>query len=569
MLDLIIRNGTIIDGSGLPGYLGDVGISGRRIVSVGRSLAHAESARAIDATGRAVSPGFIDPHTHIDAQILFDPYAFPCIEHGITTAVTGNCSLSMAPVRSSHRDRFSAMFRLIEEMPAAAFEKGVDWRWGESFDAMVEQVAGNTALNVAPLVGHSVLRMFVMGDDIRRHATTAEIAAMCDLLRTCLDAGAVGLSTSYIDVEEDMRPVPCRWSQHAELEALCAVLGSRNRMLQVVHEFFDAELTVSRIEMMGDLSRRFGIPTTLSPLFHNSVTPEAPAMVLAAVEREWAQGARVWPQVQTRPIDISFTLDQRSIMFLVIPGWWPVLSISSKAEKLRALQDPSTRQMLIGGLDALGAMPGSRMNAAAFVIRAVALERNRDLVGRTLGDVAGERGSTPAETLIDLAVEEDLGTWFIRSNIGHVEPDAVGFLLSHPYVHIGASDAGAHVGSFATYGDTGFLLSQFVRNTGALRLEEAVKRITADPARIWGLDGRGLLQEGFAADVVVFDPISIDRGPEVASDDFPGGGTRWIRRSIGVDAVVVNGTETWTAEGGYVSNARAGEIASLDRGGRA
>lgn len=562
MLDLVIRNGTIVDGSGLPGYVGDVGISGKRIVSVGRSLADVDAVRSIDATARTVTPGFIDPHTHIDAQVLFDPYAFPCIEHGITTAVTGNCSLSMAPVRASQRDRFSAMFRLIEEMPAAAFELGVDWRWGEGFAELIEQVARDVSLNIAPLVGHSVLRMFVLGDDIRRPSTPQEIALMCDLLRACLDVGAVGLSTSYIDVEDDMLPVPCRWSEHRELEALCSVLGEKNRMLQVVHEFFDTELTISRIEMMGDLSRRYGIPTTLSPLFHNAAMPSGPLQVLGAVERECARGARVWPQVQTRPIDISWTLEQRSIMFLVIPGWWSVLSMPSKADKLAALKDHGTRAQLIGGLDTLAAMPGSRLNAANFVIREVALESNRDLVGRTLGDVATERNSTPAETLIDLAVEEDLGTWFVRADIGHVDAQAVGELLAHPYVHVGASDAGAHVGSFSTYGDTGHLFSKFVRETGAMRFEEAVKRITSDPAGIWGIPDRGALREGYAADVVVLDRATIDRGPEIASEDFPGDGHRWIRHSVGVEHVVVNGTPTWSAADGYNREARAGEIAT-------
>ncbi len=562
MLDLVIRNGKVVDGRGLPGYVGDIGIVGKKIVSVGRSLADTEAVRSIDATGKTVTPGFIDPHTHIDAQVLFDPFAYPCIEHGITTAVTGNCSLSMAPVRASQRDRFSAMFRLIEEMPAAAFEQGVDWNWGEGFAELIEQVARDVALNIAPLVGHSVLRMYVLGDDIRRPSTNQEIAAMCALLRACLDAGAVGLSTSYIDVEDDMLPVPCRWSEHRELEALCGVLGEYNRMLQVVHEFFDTDLTISRIEMMGDLSRRFGIPTTLSPLFHNAAMPSGPLQVLAAVERECARGARVWPQVQTRPIDISWTLEQRSIMFLVIPGWWSVLSMPSKTDKLAALKDHGTRAQLIGGLDALAAMPGSRLNAANFVIRDVVLDRNRDLVGRTLGDVAADRGSTPAETLIDLAVEEDLGTWFVRADIGHSDAEAVGDLLAHPYVHVGASDAGAHVGSFSTYGDTGHLFSKFVRETGALRFEEAVKRITADPASIWGISDRGTLREGYCADVVVLDQSEVDRGPEIASDDFPGDGHRWIRRSVGIENVFVNGVETWSATDGYNKQARAGEIAT-------
>jgi N-acyl-D-aspartate/D-glutamate deacylase len=560
MLDLILRGGTIVDGTGLPAYRGDVGVHDGRIVAVGRPLA--DAALVIDATGKVVAPGFIDPHTHYDAQLCFDPYAYPAIEHGITTVVTGNCSLSLAPVRTKHRDRFARMFRLIEEMPAAAFDRGVDWRWGESFDGLVDAMAGELALNVAPLVGHSVLRLYVLGDEARRAATADEITAMCDLLRACLDAGAVGLSTSYVDMEEDLRPVPSRWAVHAELEALCAVLGERGRMLQIVHEFFDPGLSVSRIEMLGDLSRRYGIPTTLSPLFHNHSMPQATTQVMDAVELEWADGARVWPQVQTRPIDISWTLDQRSIMFLVIPGWWPVLSLPTKEEKLAAFADPATRAALVNGIEMLAAMPGSTLDASTFVVREVALDRNRDLVGRTLGDIAAERHTTPGDLLIDLAVEEDLGTWFIRSDIGHADPAAVGDLLAHPYVHVGASDGGAHVGSFATYGDTGYLFSRFVRDTSSLRLEEAVKKITFDTCAIWGLGERGQLREGYVADLAVFDPATLDRGPEVASDDFPGDGVRWIRRSVGMEAVVIGGEVTWTAADGYVKDARAGVIAT-------
>lgn len=562
MLDLIIRNGLIVDGTGLPGYRGDVGIANGRLVSVGRSLAHAQAARIIDAAGKVVSPGFIDPHTHYDAQVCFDPYVYPAVEHGITSIVTGNCSLSLAPVRAPQREAFSEMFRLIEEMPKAAFDSGVDWRWGESFTGMVDSLSGNLAVNVAPLVGHSVLRMYVMGDDAKREATADELKRMCDILRECLEAGSTGLSTSYVDMDTSLSPVPSRWARHSELEALCAVLGEYGRMLQIVHEFFDAGLTVSRIEMLGDLSRRYNIPTTLSPLFHNDAMGSAVTQVLEAVEREWATGARVWPQVQTRPIDISWNLDQRSLMFLIIPGWWPVLSMSTHAEKLAAFSDPATRDTLVAGLNMLASVASANLtlNPAHYVIRQAALDSNQHMVGRTLGDVAAELKTTPAELLIDLSVQEDLGTWFIRSDIGHKNPQAVGEMLAHPYVHVGASDGGAHVGSFATYGDTGFLFSQFVRKHPAMRLEEAVKKITSDTASIWGLADRGVLQEGKAADVVVFDAGTIDRGPEIASNDFPGDGIRWIRRQEGVQNVVVNGVETWASDQGYIEGARGGTI---------
>jgi N-acyl-D-amino-acid deacylase len=559
MLDLVIRDGLIVDGSGLPGRHGDVAIHDGRIVAVGGRAGEART--VIDARGKVVAPGFIDPHTHYDAQLCFDPYAFPAIEHGVTTAVPGNCSLSLAPLRVDQRDAFSRMFRLIEEMPEAAFDAGVDWRWGEGFGSWLDALAGNIALNVAPLVGHSVLRMFVMGADAQqRHATAQETRAMADLLRVCLDAGAVGLSTSFVDIDETYRPVPSRWAAPAELDALAAVLGEKAAVLQIVHEFFDADLTVARIEQLADLSLRHGITTTLSPLFHSDANPGAVTKVMAAVHDARSRGAAVWPQVQTRPIDISFTLDQRSLMLLTMPSWWQVASLGDRSAKLAAVAD--RRQTLVDEMNALARRGNEGMGAGGFVVRDVVHDRNQDLVGRTIADISAERGCTPGDAVVDLALEEDLGTWFIRASIGHDNSPVIGELLADPLVHVGASDGGAHVGSFSTFGDTGYLFSEFVRGTKSLSLEAAVKKITLDPATIWGLDGRGRLASGYAADVVVFDADQIGRGPEIASDDFPGDGIRWIRRQEGVDTVVVNGEITWTDGDGYVPDARAGEIAT-------
>jgi N-acyl-D-aspartate/D-glutamate deacylase len=559
MLDLVIRDGLIVDGSGLPGRTGDVAIRDGRLVAVGGKAG--EARQVIDATGKVVAPGFIDPHTHYDAQLCFDPYAFPAIEHGVTTVVPGNCSLSLAPLRVDQRDAFSRMFRLIEEMPAAAFAAGVDWRWGEGFGGWLDALTGNIALNVAPLVGHSVIRMFVMGADAQqRPATPEETAAMCDSLRECLDAGAVGLSTSFIDIDETYRPVPSRWAAPEELDALCAVLGERNAVLQIVHEFFDADLTVARVEQLADLSLRHGITTTLSPLFHSDSAPGATTKVMAAVEAARARGAAVWPQVQTRPIDISFTLDQRSLMLLTMPSWWGVASLADREEKLAAVAD--RRGALVDEMNSLASRPNAGLGAGGFVVRDVVNDRNRDLIGRTIDEIASERSTTHGDAILDLALEEELGTWFIRESIGHDNSKLVGDLLADPLVHVGASDGGAHVGSFSTFGDTGYLFSEFVRGTKSLSLESAVKKITHDPATIWGIPDRGRLTPGFAADVVVFDADRIGRGPEIASDDFPGGGIRWIRRQEGVESVVVNGEVTWDTDGGYATDARAGTIAT-------
>jgi N-acyl-D-amino-acid deacylase len=559
MLDLVIRNGLIVDGSGLPGRRGDISIQDGKIVAVGGRAG--EALRELDASGKIVAPGFIDPHTHYDAQLCFDPYAFPAIEHGVTTVVPGNCSLSLAPLRTDHRDAFGRMFRLIEEMPEAAFDAGVDWRWGEGFGAWLDALTNNIALNVAPLVGHSVLRMFVMGEDAQQRVATAdEITTMADLLRTCLDAGAVGMSTSFVDIDETYRPVPSRWAGREELDALSAVLGEYDRVLQIVHEFYDADLTVARVEQLAALSLKHGITTTLSPLFLSDTNRGGVDKVMAAVEAARAQGAAVWPQVQTRPIDISFTLDQRSLMLLTMPSWWKVASIRDHAEKLSAVLD--RRKVLVDEMNGLAKRPNGGLGAGGFVVRDVVNERNRHLVGRTIDDIAKETGATYGDTVVDLALDEELGTWFIRANVGHNNSELVGALLANPLVHVGASDGGAHVGSFSTFGDTGFLFSEFVRSTGSLSIEAAVKKITLDPATIWGLKNRGQLKPGYAADVVIFDAETIGRGPEVASNDFPGDGIRWIRRQEGIDTVIVNGEITWTATDGYVADARAGQIAT-------
>ena len=559
MLDLVIRDGLIVDGSGLPGRRGDVSISGGKVVAVGGRAG--EALRVIDATGKVVSPGFIDPHTHYDAQLCFDPYAFPALEHGVTTVVAGNCSLSLAPLRVDQRDAFSRMFRLIEEMPEAAFDAGVDWRWGEGFGDWLDALAQDIALNVAPLVGHSVIRMYVMGADAQaRTATPDEIRAMADLLRVCLDAGAVGLSTSFVDIDETYRPVPSRWAAPAELDALSAVLGERNAVLQVVPEFFDADITVARVEQLAELSVRHGITTTFSPLFHSDANHGGVGKVMEAVGRARERGAAVWPQVQTRPIDISFTLDQRSLMLLTMPMWWRVASSREHAEKVAAVV--AQRQVLVDEMNSLAERPNGGLGAGGFVVRDVVNDRNRDLIGRSIDDIARERGCSHGDAIVDLALDEDLGTWFIRASIGHDNSQAVGALLADPLVHVGASDGGAHVGSFSTYGDTGYLFSEFVRGTGSLSLEAAVKKITLDPATIWNLKGRGLLAEGAAADVCVFDADRIGRGPEIASDDFPGDSIRWIRHQEGVEHVVVNGEVTWSADDGYIADARAGQIAT-------
>ena len=550
-MDLIIRNGTIADGSGNPLFSADVGITGNRITAIG---ALTESAQTeIDASGKIVSPGFIDPHTHFDAQLLWDGAAKPAIEHGVTTIVPGNCSLSLAPLKAEHRMKLVGMFNQIEEMPHKAFSEGVTWDW-ESFEEYMTRIKQDLSINVAPLAGHSLLRLWVMGDAaMTRTAEPDEIDKMCALLTDCIRAGAVGLSTSFVDMDERLQPVPSRWAGTEELDALCAVLGETKKLLQVVHEFYDIDLTLARVDQLAELSLKHDITTTLSPLFLNADNADGVAAIMARVDEQMARGARVWPQVQTRPIDISFSLEVPSLLFMRLPTWYGLIRFGTKADVLAALNDPAQRAALTQEAAPMMSL------WSALVVRRVQSAANAELIGKTLAEIANLRGNTPLDVMIDLSLEEDLDAHFLAASMGHNDVPAVGALLKQPNVMIGASDGGAHILSFSTYGDTGYLFSKFVRDSQSLSIETAIRKITAEPAEIWGIQDRGQLIPGYIADITIFDPETIDRGPEYYVQDVPGDGYRYTRDAIGVSHVLIGGAVAFEKSVGY-TQARTGQI---------
>jgi N-acyl-D-aspartate/D-glutamate deacylase len=550
MFDLIVRGGLVVDGSGEAGEVGDVAIKDGRIAAVGRIAG--EARETVDAQRRVVAPGFIDPHTHFDVQLLWDGAARPSLEHGVTTVVPGNCSLSLAPLKAADRRSVVGMFQQIEEMPPEAFTTAFEWTW-EDFAGYRAAIEKNLSVNVAPLVGHSVIRLWVMGSASQeRAATPDEIAAMQRLLRDCLEAGAIGLSTSFVDMDEHGRPVPSRFAQFEELDALCAVLGEYGRMLQCVPEFYATDITIARIDQLAELSLKHGIPTTFSPLFDTTAVPDNASRAIARVEEQFARGARVWPQMQTRPIDISFSLLRPSLFFARLPRWVRVLRQPLDA-RLAALKDPEIVAKMVGDLGP----DGGEQVMGRLVVRggdAAPLE----YVGRTLSDIARERGEVPALALVNLSLEHGLDVAFLSAAQGHQDSARIGPMLAHPLVHIGASDGGAHLASFATYGDTGYLFSEFVRKGRHLGLEQAVRKITADTADIWGLKDRGRLAVGKAADVVIFDAEQIDRGEERPVFDMPGSGMRYVRSAKGVDTVMVNGRVAYAA--GRYKDARSGVV---------
>jgi N-acyl-D-amino-acid deacylase len=551
MFDLVIKNGKVVDGSGLPGFVADVAIKDGVIVKIGR--VHEAGETTVDASGLVVAPGFIDPHTHFDAQLLWDGAAKPAIEHGVTTIVPGNCSLSLAPLKAEHRMKLVGMFNQIEEMPHKAFAEGVEWNW-ETFDEFVARIGKDLDINVAPLVGHSVLRLWVMGDDsMKRAATETETRAMCELLDQCLKAGAIGLSTSFVDMDERLQPVPSRYADTAELDALCVVLSQHNKILQVVHEFFDNDLTLARIDQLADISLKHGINTTLSPLFVSHDNAESAQQIMARIVEQTERGARVWPQVQTRPIDISFNFSVPSLLFIRLRKWYALMRFNTPEQIIAQLQDSETRAALVAEAQVMMSL------WERLVLRQVQTQANQELVGKTLKEIAELRQSDALNVMIDISLEESLEAHFLSADMGHNDDRLVGDLLQHPNVMIGASDGGAHILSFATYGDTGYLLGHFVRDTAHLGLEAAVKKITSDPANLWGLVNRGLLREGFVADVTVFDETRIDRGVEHFVQDVPGDGFRYVRDAHGVNTVIIGGAVAYDSASGY-QDAHRGQI---------
>lgn len=566
MYDLLISNACICDGTGGPAYSGSVAIANGKIAAISAGALDLTARQTLDANGLVLAPGFIDCHTHFDAQITWDGFAEPSLEHGVTTVINGNCSLTMAPVRAEHREFVGAVFRQIEEMPKADFEAGMKWNW-ETFDEYLNTFRDQLGINVAPLVGHSMLRLWVMGDSSRdRPANTAEIAEIQHLLRQCLDAGAVGMSSSWVDIDPEFRAVPCRQADLDEFAALCQVLGEYDAVMQIVPEFWDADLLAARVDMMAEWSRRFGVTVTFSPLFDSTAAPELVGQTMKRVQQQVGTGARVIPQMQTRPIDVTFEFDVPTSVFSTRALWWATI-LKPHDETLADFQNPEIRRQLIA--EAYEAMHPIAMEISfpEFLVARTQLPHNKVLEGRSLKSIASERGCDPIELMLDLAVEENLKICFTAFSVGHNRSERIGAPLANELVQVGASDGGAHVARFATYGDTCYLFSKFVRETQALSLEQAVYKLTGQLAKNWGLKDRGLIKPGLAADMVLFDPETIDRGPEIAVEDLPAGGYRYIRRASGIAKVFVNGALAYDSSAGY-SRARCGQILGSQRADR-
>jgi N-acyl-D-aspartate/D-glutamate deacylase len=556
MLDLCIRGGTVIDGTGAPGRRADVGIRGGRIAAIGRvdEAAH----ETIDADGRAVTPGFVDLHTHYDAQAFWDPTLSPSPLHGVTTVIGGNCGFSIAPLTDTSGDYLMRMLARVEGMPLESLQEGVPWNW-RSFGEYLARLDGRLAVNAGFLVGHSALRCAVMGERaVGCAATDAERAAMVALLHRSLDEGGLGFSSSWAPTHNDGdgQPVPSRAANREELIELAGAIrrhaGTSLEFIPGVGRFTDEE-----VDVMAAMSVAAGRPLNWNLLTVISFAKEGVEAQLAASDYAQARGGTVialtLPQLMSLRLNFvsAFVLD-------ALPGWAAVVTLPLP-ERKRALADASVRERLAKG----AASP----EAGAF--RAIAIWENMTIEetyapenakyrGRNLGECAKEAGVPTFDLMVEIALADDLRTSFRTPSFGD---DAASWEMRRqvwrdPRALIGASDAGAHLDMIDTFTATTALIGPAVRDRGLLPLEEAIHQITDRPARLYGIDGRGRLAEGWAADVVVFDPATVKPGRVHTRHDLPGGAGRLFAGAEGIGHVLVNGAEI--VRDGVVTEARPG-----------
>ncbi len=549
--DLVVRGATIVDGTGRPRFEADLAVLGGRIAEIGSVAARGRT--EIAGAGRVLAPGFVDIHTHYDAQLCWDGLATPSLLHGVTTVCTGNCSLSLAPVRRDHTRRIVGMFQTIEDIRENTFAAGVPWAW-ESFPEYLEFLEGRLAINVAPLVGHSALRLYVMGDAAQeREATDDELAEMCSILRDAIAAGAKGFSTSYLDVDENLRPVPSRYATLREKVALArAVRAAGGAVLEAVPNAGSEEDLETCIRELGAVSRASGILCTLQPIIFIPTLPDLWRLSLEWISEEAARGARIYGQSPPGPMSFNLRLDETFFTFFLLPTWGDIMR-RPVSERAALFADPARREAL---------RREGEQGLALFLpktwIGETCSSTNEGLTGRRLLDVAEERGRHAVDVLLEIALADGLHTEFAIRAAMHGSEEIAREILAHARVLVGASDAGAHLSQFCGAGDACYLLARYVRECGVFTLEEAVHRLTGQPAALFEIAGRGEIRPGNAADLVLFDPDRIDVGPERFVRDLPGGATRYVREPSGIHEVIVAG-EVVVHEGRY-TQARPGAI---------
>ena len=542
MVDLVFRDALVFDGTGAEPFRGDVAVDGGRIVAVGSSLDVAAT-RTIAADGLALMPGIIDSHTHFDAQITWDPTLSPSPALGVTTAVIGNCGFTIAPCRPADREITMRNLTQVEGMSIEALRAGIDWGF-ETFPEYMQQLkARGSVANVAAYVGHSSVRTYVMGADAaKRTASADEIAQMQAIVRDAMAHGAVGFasSTSPAHNGEGGLPMPSRLASDAEIAALVGAMGEAGRGVYMLTKGGDTKMA-----FLESLAAATGRPVMVAALLHNSVNPGAVFDDLDTIAAANARGHRLLGQVSCCPLTMDFTLAS-PYPVEGLASWQPALGRSGEALK-SVLADRSFRDGVRAELKTATTFRlfNSEWNKVHVVETArSALARHEQ---RSIADIAAGDGRDPLDTMLDIALEDDLRTVFTAQLLNSDE-EAVGRMLNHPHSIVSLSDAGAHLTFFNDAGFGLHLLGHWSRDRGAMSLAEAVRRLTSHPADVLGLERRGRVRAGDAADLLLFDPNTVGRGAKRRVHDLPAGAARLTTDAIGVHGVWVNGEQV--ADGG-------------------
>ena len=563
-LDLLIRGGTIVDGSGAARYRGDIGVRGGRIVEIGRIRSAAE--RTIDADGLIVSPGFIDGHTHMDAQVAWDRIGSCSCWHGVTTVIMGNCGFALAPCRPADREWFARCLTAVEDIPTEAMLAGIDWTW-ETFPEYLANVDRlPKAINYGAYLGHSALRMYVMGKRaLTEKATEDDLTRMVAAVKEAVRAGAMGFSSSRATthVTPDDTPVASRIADWSELDRLVGALADLNAgVFQIGPDISGGEAQrrfLTRLKQLGVESGRpimFGVLSS-----RQGDKPNPWTYQLDYLDECAAAGARMWGQSTTRSINAIFSL-KSYLPFDVLPAWRELRGLPLTEQK-RRLADPAARGRLVAaeanmkprdnvfqGGGAATTDPRKPDYDNLYAMKGV------DWNDPTVAQLSGQRGKHPVEVMIDLVLEND-DQVFVQPLVNE-DPEHVLGMLRHPRTLATFSDSGAHVCQEMGSSLQTHLLSYWVRARQAFTLEEAVRKLTFDNASAWDLNDRGLVRAGYAADLVVFDEARVRPAMPSVETDLPGGARRLVQKAEGIAAVVVNGQVT--LEQGRATGAVSGKL---------
>ena len=544
MLDCIIKGGTVIDGTGAPGVRADVGIQAGRITSIGTITEAAR--RTVDATGLAVAPGFIDVHTHYDAQIMWDPALAPSCLHGVTTVIGGNCGFTIAPVNDASVDYVTRMLACVEGMPVESLQAALKFDW-HTYGEWLDKLEGRMGLNAGFMVGHSTIRRLVMGDDWKRAATDAEIDAMAAAVDDAVKAGALGFSSSWGGAHGDHlgSPVPSRFSEAKELVRLAGVLkaypGTR---LEFIPPTTSSNIAPAAVKVMADMSAAAGCSLNWNVLAVGLAgTADDIWARMSSYDEAAKHGGTVVALALPIPLQLRINL-LTTVIFNSIPLFQKVMAFPG-AERLRALTDPATRTAIRKEIADGGHTERLTMNFTNMFVESVTAPSLKACEGRRLGDLATERGCTSLDVFLDIAVADDLKTWFVTPPGGDDEASwkLRAQVWNDPRVIVGASDAGAHLDSSTSFAYFTDFIGPIVRDRKLISLESAVHKISDVPARFYGLKDRGRIAAGYCADIVVFDPATVHTGKTVIRNDLPGNQSRIFAESFGVERVMVGGED--------------------------